>query len=1082
MEKKILKRTYITEKELIRIFEQQYNDIFSEILRLDKLTFYNLLKKQVTTYLDITKKHAPQILFKKAEDIFVKKFVEEKEIVSKDYEYIKNTPRDQLEYLDRLNCIVHCPKMKNPLHSCGARFILCGDYVFCLYCIKVFNEFQVHMYCDECDTEFYTKLREIIDYNFESYFLISISNYHCNIEEEEIIKCPECEKDLFVDISSQNNYKKIEEATCLNCNYVFNVNLLKYECKKCGEIFKSDAKIYNCFYKKRNDLICKIHALCNKKLAGPENVMNKTCDCNLNTCFKYKHSDQGILYEGERNGKKVIVCDKCLKIFDYYYFKFSCPLCNKKFTQPYNEDFFKSIKSEQEKGFFSSKEVNKFNCDKRNTSLLINKITKAQCSSTSKNKNNSSYKKDKILNNPFCSKAKNENNENNKKFFKIFKKSKTFREIENEKEKETSKNSFINQPLKNSGQKINIKIQNFYNNYVPIIHIVEKASKNTDVNKDSNYIINKNYTLIHNSPKTKKRINNMVNASKYVSNAAFLKRSITETTKYNLSLGSSSLNPKKILNYLNQDKEKDQNINLTNNIWINNKSKYSASFTMASSDSNTNNNYSDQTINQSTTNKSQNKEQKDSKRYLSENRIKHKMVKKKRRGSDKFNFSEITSVGGVAVNTIKEINEEYLNDKNDRKVLEIKKPKSILKINSKNDSNRKLKRVTISSSFSIDKDEKTKNNNNDKKIEVNNHEQKSKINKLRSKPNIANKENNNHIKSNNRNLISVRGSNIPKAKKPIKIKNDNKQLENKKIQIIKDFNSEDYNIIDMLGEGTFSQIFLVENGKTKKRYALKKMSATKMEDLEEKKKEFEIILKLKKEDEKLNIVKIFGIQIKKLDKFNIVLYILMEAAKSDWETELKNRHYAKNYYTEEELNYILISLVSTFSSLQKKHICHRDVKPQNILFFDNNTYKITDFGEAKADKNKTIEKNCNFNFSQDTSVQTVRGTELYMSPILFNALRNSPGDDLQYNAFKSDVFSLGLCFLLAGSLSYKPLSELRNLTEMEKIKMVIEKYLKNRYSNNFVNILISMLQLEEKDRPDFLELEKIIQQNLGNKV
>ena len=182
----------------------------------------------------------------------------------------------------------------------------------------------------------------------------------------------------------------------------------------------------------------------------------------------------------------------------------------------------------------------------------------------------------------------------------------------------------------------------------------------------------------------------------------------------------------------------------------------------------------------------------------------------------------------------------------------------------------------------------------------------------------------------------------------------------------------------------------------------------------------------------------------------------MEAAKSDWETELKNRHYAKNYYTEEELNHILISLVSTFSSLQKKHICHRDVKPQNILFFDNNTYKITDFGEAKADKN--------------------------MSPILFNALRNSPGDELQYNAFKSDVFSLGLCFLLAGSLSYKPLSELRNLTEMEKIKMVIEKYLKNRYSNNFVNILISMLQLEEKDRPDFLELEKIIQQNLGNKV
>ena len=101
-----------------------------------------------------------------------------------------------------------------------------------------------------------------------------------------------------------------------------------------------------------------------------------------------------------------------------------------------------------------------------------------------------------------------------------------------------------------------------------------------------------------------------------------------------------------------------------------------------------------------------------------------------------------------------------------------------------------------------------------------------------------------------------------------------------------------------------------------------------------------------------------------------------------------------------------------------------------------------------------------------------------MSPTLFNALRNSPGDDLQYNAFKSDVFSLGLCFLLAGSLSYKSLSELRDLTDMDKIKMIVEKYLKNRYSKKFVDILFSMLQIEEKDRPDFIELENIIKQNL----
>jgi serine/threonine protein kinase len=40
----------------------------------------------------------------------------------------------------------------------------------------------------------------------------------------------------------------------------------------------------------------------------------------------------------------------------------------------------------------------------------------------------------------------------------------------------------------------------------------------------------------------------------------------------------------------------------------------------------------------------------------------------------------------------------------------------------------------------------------------------------------------------------------------------------------------------MIGDGTFSLIFLVENGKTHEKYALKKMKTKKMEDLEEKKK------------------------------------------------------------------------------------------------------------------------------------------------------------------------------------------------------------------------------------------------------
>ena len=333
MEKNSINRVYITERELIEIYQLQYNDIFPEILKLDHANFLNLLQRQVAINLSLIKKHSPPILLKKIEEMFSNKFLQEKEIVSKDYEMLKSFQKEQLDYLDRLNCVIHCIKCKCPLHTCGFRLVLYGDYVYCLYCMKVYNEYQVNLYCEECDVEYYTKLREIVDYNLESYFLISISDYHCNVEEEQTLKCPQCEADLYADIMSQNNTNKIEEATCLNCNFIFDISLFKYECKKCGQNFKSDAKIYNDFNYRKNDLLCKIHTLNNKKLALPESLLNKACECNLNYVVKYKHHDGGLLYEGEKNGEKVIVCEKCLQILDYIEYNFSCPLCNKKFKQ-----------------------------------------------------------------------------------------------------------------------------------------------------------------------------------------------------------------------------------------------------------------------------------------------------------------------------------------------------------------------------------------------------------------------------------------------------------------------------------------------------------------------------------------------------------------------------------------------------------------------------------------------------------------------------------------------------------------------------------------------------------------------------
>ena len=174
-------------------------------------------------------------------------------------------------------------------------------------------------------------------------------------------------------------------------------------------------------------------------------------------------------------------------------------------------------------------------------------------------------------------------------------------------------------------------------------------------------------------------------------------------------------------------------------------------------------------------------------------------------------------------------------------------------------------------------------------------------------------------------------------------------------------------------------------------------------------------------------------------------------------TEIKK----KLYYSQSELFDIIKQLVTCYALLQKNNISHRDVKPQNVLISDG-LYKLCDFGEARniSGKNGYIH-------------QPIRGSELYMSPILFDALNNNQMDVL-HNSYKSDVFSLGMCIFFAATLSFDSLYEVREETNMKKIKKILEKYLIPRYSRKLVNILYNMLQVDEDLRPNFIELEKII--------
>ena len=196
----------------------------------------------------------------------------------------------------------------------------------------------------------------------------------------------------------------------------------------------------------------------------------------------------------------------------------------------------------------------------------------------------------------------------------------------------------------------------------------------------------------------------------------------------------------------------------------------------------------------------------------------------------------------------------------------------------------------------------------------------------------------------------------------------------------------------------------------------------------------------------------------------------MDLAERDWEVEINNRLKNKRYYKEKELISILKQLSSALYFLQKeKNVAHRDIKPENVLIFKGKygefSYKLCDFGEAK-----------DYKVINNKKQKTLRGTELYMSPALYNGLLNDEAF-VNHNAFKSDVFSLGCCMIIAASLDFEIINEIRLLEEQEKIEQFLKEKLLAKYSEKFIEIVLKMINFNEKDRIDFIQLENLIEKN-----
>ena len=289
-------------------------------------------------------------------------------------------------------------------------------------------------------------------------------------------------------------------------------------------------------------------------------------------------------------------------------------------------------------------------------------------------------------------------------------------------------------------------------------------------------------------------------------------------------------------------------------------------------------------------------------------------------------------------------------------------------------------------------------------------------------------------------------------------KNETTSSKNMRIEPKGNLVLEEFPICGSIGKGTFGKIYCVKWNRNNKLYALKKEILVDLETIEKRKNSFKIIQNFIKNTKSSGVIRLYANLFLKNINYEFQYYELMEKAERDWNQEINISAQNGLYYKENEILNIMKQLISTLSLLQKKHITHRDIKPQNILII-NGKYKLSDFGEIRVLKRNGL------------IVQRIRGSELYMSPILFHGLHLNL-IQVRHNTYKSDVFSLGMCLFYASSLTYVGVDSIRELSDNQKIKEILFNHLGERYSEKYISFILLMLIVDEEKRPDFIQLEE----------
>lgn len=185
------------------------------------------------------------------------------------------------------------------------------------------------------------------------------------------------------------------------------------------------------------------------------------------------------------------------------------------------------------------------------------------------------------------------------------------------------------------------------------------------------------------------------------------------------------------------------------------------------------------------------------------------------------------------------------------------------------------------------------------------------------------------------------------------------------------------------------------------------------------------------------------------------------------EDELLRRSNEQEFFPEKELWYLLSSLVEGGLFLQEKwRTNHGYLSPKTIFVNPQGNIKLM---------NPVF-----FSSEPNAYIKVLRNPKerALLSPSLLNGLRNKLLT-VKHNEIKSDVYVCGLILLYSASLcNVMDLFDYRKVVFNKEAAFSLLYSLKNRYSHLLVNIIGEMLEEQEENRPDFQELQVIIQNKL----